>query len=862
MVTFHYQNASLLSLVAFFARILLQHNIVHVDARSWDTVVDVSLYNTAMIDPHREAGTIYNPNATTNDNNEWTISPTTSPTESPTSYPMTNIIDTIPTAIPSAIFTCAVEGNETDTYETRIRMYDSWGDGWGDTKMIISQPAIPYDVHLNLSDTVFNSFADLFTVTDSKDQMEIIYEGTLVDGNEEYRNICLQSNICYTVEVNGTASEWQSEVQWDIRQNDVLNETWATLAKGYAPTKCQFSLPDAKNGTYVCAFICMGDDDGTNTNNATGSIAPSFSSVPSIVPSLTPSLHESNIYSEVPSTVTSVTPSYTPSNVPTSPSSGGSVSIVDTPTTFPVEEKSLRPSLTSILVTPTTLPADEKSLRPSLTSTVMETATTLPTVTFQPTTTMYPTSYMSGGSIIVAVGSGSTSDAEFSDDDAFLTNPVPVTLPTVVNPPVATPTMDRSFSAQGDTATIYPTKTAHPSAYGADFMNSMVHESSVSNAVFSEEVTALGSEDDDKNDGVDDDTTSTDNRASSRAGEFGSASASIMDDDGGPTLTGTGSASIDDDTTPPFFGTSSATIYDDKTSAFTGSASATIDDDTTFASAKLDDDSTFSSSIHVDPHVDAGKWFQTVVLRAPNRSPRRTPTRYGKGLFQSVFTPSFHDTNREPSPTRSPNPTRSQFYEFIFGVRSPNTPTSPLAPSPSSISVSVPSTPVTAPTRPTTTAPTLVAVPIQPPAAPSPSTRPMTTAPTPVAVPIQPSTTSSPSSNTVSVPSNPVNATMRPTTTAPMLVAAPVQLPTTLSPSSNTVSIPSTNPTNSVLTPIAPTVTAPTPTKPSGPSTPPRATFSPTTTFHPTITHYPTITAQPTTTMYPTITAFPTAEKN
>ena len=345
MVTYHSTNSLILSLVAtFITRILLQ--TAKVDARSWETVVDVSLYSSAILDPYRSAGTTYNPNSTIIDN-EWT----TPPTESPTSYPISNIIDTVPTAIPTAVpttvpttvpsatFSCTSEENSTNAYEAIIRMYDSWGDGWGDTIMIITQPSKPFEVQLNLSNTVFNSFADLFTVTESEDKLETVYEGTLVNGKEENKNLCLQSNVCYTVEVNGTKSEWQNEIQWDIRQKDDFNKTLTTVAKGYAPTKCQFSLPDAIHGTYVCVFSCIGDDK--NIHNATSSISPSFSSVPSTIPTITPS----DIDSDFPSTVSSITPSYTPSVIPTSPSSGGGVSIVGTPTTGPAD-KSLRPSLT------------------------------------------------------------------------------------------------------------------------------------------------------------------------------------------------------------------------------------------------------------------------------------------------------------------------------------------------------------------------------------------------------------------------------------------------------------------------------------------------------------------------------------
>lgn len=670
--------------------------IIQCHSRTWDTIVDVSIYSSAINDPYRDVGKAYNPNSSSTEN-EWTIPPTAPPT----TYPISDIIDTIPTATPSTAFSCASEDNTTNTFEAVIKMYDSWGDGWGDTTLIISKRSKPYQLKINISNTTVESFAHLFSVTESKNDMEIVYEGSLVDGNEEHRNICLQPDICYSVEVNGTLTEWQNEIQWDIRRKDDTDGTATTVAKGFAPTKCQFSLPDANNGTYVCAFSCIDD-----VHNASSSLSPSFSSVPSTIPTITPSNHESNIDSDSPTYITSITPSYRPSAIPTSPSSGGSISIVDTPTSV-------------------TLPED-KSSRPSLTSSLMETATFLPTVTFQPTATMYPTSYMSGGSINIAVGGGSSQNAntEYADDDMFLSPPAPVSIPTT-----------ERASRQGGTATTYPTKTAHPSAYGADFMNSFENELSANNILSVEEVKTVD----------DDDTSSSIKQADGRASVFGSTSASMVDNDEKLVLTGTGSASINDgtnvpitgtsspslnddklppltgtssakisddtgtgaasiydETNAPFTGTSSASLNDDKPPPLTGTSSATIDDDTftTFASVNIDDDAAISNAGHIKPPADAGEWFQTVVLRAPRRSPNFTPTRRGKNLFESVFSPSF----RKPD-TQVSNPTRNAFYQFINELRSPSktvsSSTKPTSDPTRPVVAQAPTRPVTSPMRPT-----------------------------------------------------------------------------------------------------------------------------------------------------------------
>ena len=168
---------SILSLAAVAAKILFLHdNNVCVYARTWETIVDVSIYSSAIVDPYRDVGKEYNPNSTATEN-QWTIPPTAPPT----TYPMSNIIDTIPTTLPSTTFSCASEDNNTNTgFEAIIKMYDSWGDGWGDTTLIISKPSKPYQLKINTSDTTFDSFAHLVSVTESTDVMDIVYEGTLV----------------------------------------------------------------------------------------------------------------------------------------------------------------------------------------------------------------------------------------------------------------------------------------------------------------------------------------------------------------------------------------------------------------------------------------------------------------------------------------------------------------------------------------------------------------------------------------------------------------------------------------------------------------------------------------------------------
>jgi hypothetical protein len=527
----------LLHVIAFVAVSILQTNQHNVLARTWDSIVDTSLYSAALMDPYRDMGKVYNPNSTTS--TTIPAANAVTPTTTPTSYPISTIVDTPPSILPTMVpssssvptTTLCSDSDETNTdtvsVPVKIKLYDSWGDGWGDTKMIIAQPNHNSNKNNNTvssttsdnsnTKTTYDSFMSFFTntqtttstvVTTTATTTSTVFEGTLVDGNEDVINVCLQTNICYTIEVNGTQNEWQNEIQWDIRQPIGPNATLLTIAKGYAPTKCQFSLPDSFNGSYVCDLVCEHDKTLSEDGSTSKTVSPSHSTVPSTISSNVPS--SSYHSSDYPSTISSTIPSRvvtTTTAIPTSPSSGGSVLlIIDTPPTAIPSKPSSHTSHTNHTTT------TSKSLQPSLIGSAMVSGTVGPTKTFQPTKTVHPTSDFNVHGIVLNGGESDANattnqnndnddgNAVWVDDDLFL-HPPSASVPTTVKSPsvskpahgsnhspirIPVPTKVSVTSVRSDTITVQPTtQTANPTSYGADFMTKFMQHHSSSSSISS-----------------------------------------------------------------------------------------------------------------------------------------------------------------------------------------------------------------------------------------------------------------------------------------------------------------------------------------------------------------------------------------
>lgn len=104
----------------------------------------------------------------------------------------------------------------------RLVMYDSFGDGWDQTKLTITQPD-------KSSDPVF--------------------KGGLETGSVGTQYVCLaKESTCVHIDVSG--GEWANEVSWEVKP---MTEGAPALAGGGSPMSCDFSV-----GGSACDNTCTG----------------------------------------------------------------------------------------------------------------------------------------------------------------------------------------------------------------------------------------------------------------------------------------------------------------------------------------------------------------------------------------------------------------------------------------------------------------------------------------------------------------------------------------------------------------------------------------------------------------------------
>jgi len=235
-------------------------------ARSWVDVIDTHIYASAVKDPNHGRQESY---PFVFDNESLVDA---SPSLVPTSAPFANIIETpttLTSSTPSAPSAAVCGENE---YLYVVRMRDTWGDGWAGTFMTITKGVGTTKTEYNAKGARFSEVVKVHNAT----TMDPVFHETLQDGVVGQSNVCLEVGICYDIGVDG--GQWQEEVKWDIRE---ATENSVTLAKGLAPMKCQFSIPNRTTGEFGCEFICE-----TSTKFPTK--APIASGVPSDAPSLVP----------------------------------------------------------------------------------------------------------------------------------------------------------------------------------------------------------------------------------------------------------------------------------------------------------------------------------------------------------------------------------------------------------------------------------------------------------------------------------------------------------------------------------------------------------------------------------------------
>ena len=294
-----------------------------VDARTWRTIIDESIYKRSNIDLARiklrvEADPFFfgegshtfapvstsPPIATTQApslppaNHESWI--TTAPTKSPTLTPTLNPASThLPSDWPSLSPTHGgptlaptkresnVDGNggcSPGSVLYRVNMRDSWGDGWDGTVLKIvgvedqdeadrPQSTITKTstesnggAVVTVTETIELNPQDMFTGNGgghqgtTVDALGPVFEGGLRSGSYAYTDVCLRPGRCYDITVQGGG--FLEEVFWDV-QPVVLGASAQhsePVVEGGAPSDCSFSIP-YPTGEQFCATTCSSTID-------------------------------------------------------------------------------------------------------------------------------------------------------------------------------------------------------------------------------------------------------------------------------------------------------------------------------------------------------------------------------------------------------------------------------------------------------------------------------------------------------------------------------------------------------------------------------------------------------------------------
>jgi hypothetical protein len=271
------------SLLVFAISFILQSSSSSsfVEARQWQSAIEHNIYRKYNIEKSRyslkiEDDPFFFPEDVDSDDvptiapqgGKWvTLPPTVAPSDVPSD---------MPSFAPSE---WNIERNGGCRYGHElfeVHMYDSWGDGWDSTLLVISgiEDQDPNMVlpSKSMTRTVVDQSGDTFvsivrTINldtqqsvfnfDGKvdiDPLGVFFQGTLTKGSHDYANICLLPRRCYQVTVAG--GEFLNEVSWDIRPGNLTSdEPTEPILGGGAPSGCTFSLPD-EYGHHFCANTC------------------------------------------------------------------------------------------------------------------------------------------------------------------------------------------------------------------------------------------------------------------------------------------------------------------------------------------------------------------------------------------------------------------------------------------------------------------------------------------------------------------------------------------------------------------------------------------------------------------------------
>lgn len=155
----------------------------------------------------------------------------------------------------------------------RLNMYDSWGDGWGETIISIREVGeIPGAAAIEVSQhTASQDFAT--TARSSSIQKrsssvrnnlqhrglkDYVLIGGLKKGVFDSKLVCLSQGACYAVALQG--GRWQEEARWEITPVDAEVGTSAAsqnaIAKGRGMSNCTFYVAEDPMDKPKCPLTC------------------------------------------------------------------------------------------------------------------------------------------------------------------------------------------------------------------------------------------------------------------------------------------------------------------------------------------------------------------------------------------------------------------------------------------------------------------------------------------------------------------------------------------------------------------------------------------------------------------------------
>lgn len=197
------------------------------EGRSWEDVIDHSIYGKSLLDVTREQ-------------HRYEMDPFLTRTDKEEK----NVSSNMPLPDPCI----------GDSVHYKLNMYDNIGDGWESTTTVHISEVFSVDDISDIETGTQNDGSTFYHKTVSFAPGGLLSSQTfrLENGSSSDANLCLFPDKCYEIKVGGGDS--MDGVSWDITQQD-SSKSYVT---GNAPMRCKFSIPDA-DGTFKCSIECNND---------------------------------------------------------------------------------------------------------------------------------------------------------------------------------------------------------------------------------------------------------------------------------------------------------------------------------------------------------------------------------------------------------------------------------------------------------------------------------------------------------------------------------------------------------------------------------------------------------------------------